>query len=264
MSTVTIIGAGMMGSALCWPLSDNHHTVRLVGTILDEEIIASVKTNGLHPTLKRSLPQGVTAWSYTEIPPALQGADLVVSGVSSFGVDWFYKTAGDYLAPEVPVIAVTKGLEDQPNGDLLVLPEAGNHKLPAHLQGRVSLNAIGGPCISHELAARRQELAALTVTKAATVRQGRLAKIHLELRTQAKKQVVTIEVPEGFVPILMQLTPRSNGTKKLASGEIVGRCHVDFLEPVECKDGRVRYLHRGYQSGYEDTYDKQIREMLKE
>ena len=30
------------------------------------------------------------------------------------------------------------------------------------------------------------------------------------------------------------------------------------------KDGRVRYLHRGYQSGVEDTYDKQIREMLKE
>jgi hypothetical protein len=26
----------------------------------------------------------------------------------------------------------------------------------------------------------------------------------------------------------------------------------------------VRYLHRGYQSGYEHTYDKQIRELLKE
>jgi glycerol-3-phosphate dehydrogenase (NAD(P)+) len=38
---------------------------------------------------------------------------------------------------------------------LLVLPEASNRKLPAHLQGKISLNAIGGPCISHELAARR-------------------------------------------------------------------------------------------------------------
>jgi len=41
-----------------------------------------------------------------------------------------------------------------------------------------------------ELAARRQELAALTVAKAATVRQGRLAHIYLELRSQAKKHVV--------------------------------------------------------------------------
>jgi len=30
------------------------------------------------------------------------------------------------------------------------------------------------------------------------------------------------------------------------------------------RDGRVRHVHRGYQSGYEDTYDKQIRELLKE
>jgi len=30
------------------------------------------------------------------------------------------------------------------------------------------------------------------------------------------------------------------------------------------RDGRVRYVHRGYLDGYEDTYDKQIRELLKE
>ena len=30
------------------------------------------------------------------------------------------------------------------------------------------------------------------------------------------------------------------------------------------RDGRVRYMHRGYKDGYEDTYDKQIRELLKE
>lgn len=29
------------------------------------------------------------------------------------------------------------------------------------------------------------------------------------------------------------------------------------------RDGKVRYVHRGYLSGYEDVYDKQIRELLK-
>ncbi|MDQ6685951.1 MAG: TlpA family protein disulfide reductase [Pseudomonadota bacterium] len=29
------------------------------------------------------------------------------------------------------------------------------------------------------------------------------------------------------------------------------------------RDGKVRYVHRGYLSGYEDTYEKQIRELLK-
>lgn len=30
------------------------------------------------------------------------------------------------------------------------------------------------------------------------------------------------------------------------------------------RDGRVRYLHRGYRNGYEVTYDQQIRELLRE
>ena len=30
------------------------------------------------------------------------------------------------------------------------------------------------------------------------------------------------------------------------------------------REGRVRYVHRGYRDGYEDTYDKQIRELLRE
>jgi peroxiredoxin len=30
------------------------------------------------------------------------------------------------------------------------------------------------------------------------------------------------------------------------------------------RNGRVRYIHRGYRDGYEQTYDQQIRELLKE
>jgi len=29
------------------------------------------------------------------------------------------------------------------------------------------------------------------------------------------------------------------------------------------RDGKVRYVHRGYLAGYEDNYEKQIRELLK-
>jgi glycerol-3-phosphate dehydrogenase (NAD(P)+) len=60
------------------------------------------------------------------------------------------------------VLSVTKGLEDQPNGDLLVLPEATRQRLPLHTKGQINLNAIGGPCIAHELAARRQTAVVFT------------------------------------------------------------------------------------------------------
>ena len=39
MAIVTIIGAGMMGSALAFPARENGHEVYLVGTPLDKDII---------------------------------------------------------------------------------------------------------------------------------------------------------------------------------------------------------------------------------
>ena len=156
MAVITIVGAGMMGSALSWPLSDNGHSVRLVGTPLDEEIIASIKATRIHPKLQRKVPANVTAYRVSELQSALDGADVVASGVSSFGIAWFADTVGPLLRPEVPVIAVTKGLEDDPDGTLHILPDVTRKRLPSDLRERISLNAIGGPCTSHELAARRQ------------------------------------------------------------------------------------------------------------
>ena len=156
MAIVTIVGAGMMGTALCWPLIDNRHTVRLVGTPLDEQIIQSIRSNGIHPRLERAVPPGIQTYQVGELAHAVKGADLLISGVSSFGTDWFIDTVGPLLQPGVPVLAVTKGLNLLPDGDLQPLPEYINERLPSHLQGKISLNAIAGPCIAHELAARRQ------------------------------------------------------------------------------------------------------------
>lgn len=123
---------------------------------MDEEIITAIRTNGVHPKLQRSVPSGVTALSLVDLEEALDGADLVVGGVSSFGVDWFAKTVGPLLCPEQPVLSVTKGLVDHANGNLQILPDYINDHLPAQLRNHISLNAIGGPCTAHELAARRQ------------------------------------------------------------------------------------------------------------
>ncbi len=156
MTVFAIVGAGMMGSAMCWPLSDNHHKVRLVGTPLDEEIITSIRQNRFHPKLERTIPVEVEVFSYTQLSEAIHGADVIIGGISSFGVEWFAQTVGPLMLPEVPVLSVTKGLEDRPNGDLIILPEALDSKIQAYKKDTISFNAIGGPCIAHELAARRQ------------------------------------------------------------------------------------------------------------
>ena len=48
MSVVTLIGAGQMASALTFPLFENGHEVRLVGSPLDDEIIDRLREDNYH------------------------------------------------------------------------------------------------------------------------------------------------------------------------------------------------------------------------
>ena len=153
MSTITIVGAGMMGSAMSFPARDNGHEVRLVGTHLDREIIARVEEDGFHPKLQRQLPEGVKAYQIDEAEKAIDGADLIIGGVSSFGVDWFTENVLPLIPDRIPVLSVTKGLQEESDGQLLAFPHVMKSKLPS--RRKLSLNAIGGPCTSYELADRR-------------------------------------------------------------------------------------------------------------
>ena len=47
MANIVILGAGVMGSAFSTPLIDNNHTVSLVGTHLDSDIIEEVHDSRL-------------------------------------------------------------------------------------------------------------------------------------------------------------------------------------------------------------------------
>ncbi|MGH3146409.1 MAG: glycerol-3-phosphate dehydrogenase, partial [Rubrobacter sp.] len=57
MTTVGVLGSGIMATALAFPLSDNGHEVRLVGTHLDRDIIDSIKETGVHPNLDLKVPE---------------------------------------------------------------------------------------------------------------------------------------------------------------------------------------------------------------
>lgn len=155
MAIVTIIGAGMMGSALAFPARKNGHEVRLVGTHLDREIIDTCIRTNRHPKFKRDFPNGLHYYHIEDVSNAIDGADLIIGGVSSFGVDWF----GNFILPlipeEIPVLTVTKGLQDTPDGSLLTYPSIWAEKA-AVLGKQLCLNAVGGPCTSYELVAHDQ------------------------------------------------------------------------------------------------------------
>jgi glycerol-3-phosphate dehydrogenase (NAD(P)+) len=155
MAHIVIIGAGLMGSAVAWPLSDNGHTVSLVGTHLDGGIIEEAKSRGWHNTLRRQLPPRVTPLFVEEIDTVVDSADLIVSGVNSWGVDWIGETLSRALDRGRDIIAVTKGLRTTPDGTVNIFPDVVASCIPEPVREQSNFMAIGGPCIAGELAGRR-------------------------------------------------------------------------------------------------------------
>lgn len=148
MATITIVGAGMMGSALSYPASANGHAVRLCGTHLDGAVIDACRKNHRHPRFDVDLPAGVAFFKHDEIDAAVHNADMVICGVNSFGVDWFFEHVLKILPENTTVLSVTKGLHAYEDGRLVSFPEYWGERLGGK---QLDICAIGGPCISFEL-----------------------------------------------------------------------------------------------------------------
>ncbi len=157
MAIITIVGAGMMGSAMSIPARDNGHEVRVVGTPLDREIVEELMKSGYHITMKRQLPDGIFYYQVDQLEEALEGCDLLIGGISSFGVEWFGKNVLPKIQKNLPVLLVTKGLYADKDGNFIPFPD-----YLGSFEGcdGLSLNAVGGPCISFELADRHNTVVA--------------------------------------------------------------------------------------------------------
>ncbi|WP_312459118.1 glycerol-3-phosphate dehydrogenase [Proteiniclasticum sp.] len=149
MSVVTLIGSGQMASALTFPLIENGHEVRLVGSPLDGEIIDRLRQDRYHINLKRTLHDGIRYYKIEDLNELLKDTDLVVCGVSSFGVDWFADEILPVLNEDIPVLSVTKGMLNEEDGSLVTYPEYWERKLPTG--SKLGIYAIGGPCTARDL-----------------------------------------------------------------------------------------------------------------
>jgi glycerol-3-phosphate dehydrogenase (NAD(P)+) len=169
---VTIIGSGMMGSALAFPAAENGHEVRLVGSPLDRDIIDACIATNRHPKFDRDFPAGVKFYQIDEYKSAVEGADFVIGGVSSFGVDWFLDEILTNINPQLPVLSVTKGLINLEDGTLISYPDYWQRELAKRGINR-EVCAIGGPCTSYELVFHDQTEVAFCGQDSAVLRMMR-------------------------------------------------------------------------------------------
>lgn len=162
MTKILVLGAGVMGSALCVPAAAGNHTantnqtganqVTLVGSPLDDSIIDSINATRYHPTLDAEIPATITAIKNNQCSNTmLQDQNVIIIGVSSAGIDWATDRIRNANAAPLLVSLITKGLISNPQENQPPLTYA--HTLPDALNidaGKVV--GIGGPCIARELA----------------------------------------------------------------------------------------------------------------
>jgi glycerol-3-phosphate dehydrogenase (NAD(P)+) len=161
MANIVILGAGMMGTAISTPLADNGHSIHLVGTHLDTDIIEEIHESRLHPKLRTRVGESVIPYSHLNLEQAMRGVDLVILGINSLGITWAAEQLEHSLPIDCPVIAVTKGLAG--DGERLhLLPDVFRATLPENIRHSLQIAAIGGPSIARELAIRRHTSIILT------------------------------------------------------------------------------------------------------
>ena len=146
-----------MGSAFTIPCSDNNNEVTLIGTHLENELIASIKKNKkFHPSLKTSLPSKINIERFDNLKPTIEkGVDVIVAGISSVGIKWFAEEISKYYKKKLPIVLLTKGLSVE-NDELITLSEKIKILLKekGYNDNEINISAIKGPCLATGLANR--------------------------------------------------------------------------------------------------------------
>ena len=149
MKKILIIGAGAMGSAFTVPCVDNNNEVTLVGTHLENELIASIKKNKkFHPSLKSNLPSKLNIERFENLKSIIEkGIDVIVAGISSVGIKWFADEISKYYKKKLPIVLLTKGLSVE-NDELITLSEKIKILLKKKGHNEINISAIKGPCLA--------------------------------------------------------------------------------------------------------------------
>ena len=142
-----------MGSAFTVPCIDNKNEVILVGTYLENELVASIKKNkNYHPSLKTNLPSELNIERFENLKNIIEkGADVIVAAISSVGIKWFAEEISKYYKKQFPIVLLTKGLSVE-NDELITLSEKIKILLKKKGHNEVNISAIKGPCLATGLA----------------------------------------------------------------------------------------------------------------
>ncbi len=142
-----------MGSAFSVPCAENNNDVTIIGSLLENDFISSIKSNkNLHPSLKINLPNSIKIEKFEKVNSVIEKElDLIVIAVSSVGIDWVGDEISKFYKDNIPIVLLTKGLsiiDDQ----LTTLTEKLEMILKKNGHKNINISSVKGPCLASGLA----------------------------------------------------------------------------------------------------------------
>ncbi|NOK05683.1 MULTISPECIES: NAD(P)H-dependent glycerol-3-phosphate dehydrogenase [Myxococcus] len=143
----SVIGSGSFGTALANVLAVNCEEVRLWGR--ESSVVEAINTQHENPTYLKGIPISERVRATNDLQEALAGSELVVLATPSHATREVVAKAQAYLPRHVPIVTVSKGIE---NGTLLTMTELLEDCLPEEFHPYLAV--LSGPSFAKELARR--------------------------------------------------------------------------------------------------------------
>jgi glycerol-3-phosphate dehydrogenase (NAD(P)+) len=176
----TILGAGSFGTALAVHLVRAGHSVRLWAR--DPAIAEAITERRFNPTYLPELILRESVCATSDLALAVNGAQLVISALPSHGTRDVMTRAVPFMAPGVPIVSATKGLEE---GSLLRMTE-----LIGEIAGpSFPVAVVSGPSFAVEVGRGMP-----TAVVVAAENEGMVSFVQEELRTKYLRLYGTSDV----------------------------------------------------------------------
>jgi glycerol-3-phosphate dehydrogenase (NAD(P)+) len=111
VATVTVFGAGAMGTAFAMHLARLGHRTTLWASEFDRPVLEALMIERRHPALLEHLPESLTVAPPESLDAAGKDVDLAVLGAHSGGARTLARIVAGGVASLPLVVGVAKGLE---------------------------------------------------------------------------------------------------------------------------------------------------------
>jgi len=220
MKKILVLGAGAMGSAFTVPCLDNQNFVSLVGTHLEDKFMDQMMQNdNFHPILNCKLPNKLKLRKFEKFAEEFkEKPDLIVLGVNSKGIDWAGNEIAKYYSPEIPILLLTKGLTII-NNQYETIAEKLKQILKKNGSKKISISAVGGPCLASGLANKVRSSVVLANQNIETVKYiGKMVSTNY-YSTEFSDDLIGVEVCAAVKNIYSMIIGASKGLCSLSASE---------------------------------------------